>query len=100
MKVNDVQRLVREVNPVVESIRVVQDSFDSPESSTIASAFYDAMTRVLSVQFKRAKGKLDRYDYADVPGELWAEFLSAESKGQFFAARIRPLYTGTRIDRG
>jgi hypothetical protein len=90
---------MREANPATTTTTTtIPDSFESPESSTIASACYDNATAVLSVQFKRAKGKLDRYDYT-VPPELWAEFVAAESKGQFFAARIRPLYPGVHIQR-
>jgi hypothetical protein len=75
----------------------VPDSFESPESSTIAGASYQDGT--LSVMFKRGAGARERYDYSGIPAELWAEFVMADSKGQFFGARIRPLYRGTKIVR-
>lgn len=76
----------------------VPNSFESPESSSIASAHYDPETETLSVHFKRGK-TIARYDYPKVPAGVWAEFAQADSKGTFFGARIRPLYEGTRIER-
>lgn len=77
----------------------VPDSFESPESSTIAGASYDANTLTLMVTFKRKGDIRERYDYPGVPASLWKEFTLAPSKGQFFGARIRPLYQGTKIVR-
>jgi hypothetical protein len=68
------------------------DSFESPESATIASATYNTETQMLTIYFRHGAG----YDYAAFPYPLWRDFTQADSKGSFFAARIRPLYTGRR----
>jgi len=71
-------------------------SFDAPESSTIASAHYFSDQRVMVVEFKRKpKDKTaERYTFGGVPPELWAEFLTSDSKGRFFTTRIRPNFAG------
>lgn len=91
-------RAVKADNIVHVEMRV-PDSFESPESSSIAGASYEEGSQTLSVTFKRARDARERYDYPSVPAELWAEFVMATSKGEFFAARIRPLYKGTKIVR-
>lgn len=83
---------------IIRAGKDVPDSFESPESSTIISACYDSATETLSVHFKRKSGA-KRYDYPKVPAQLWAEFAQAESKGQFFGARIRPMFQGILIER-
>lgn len=99
-KVNDVSpRKVRQTMQESNiAVTVAPSMFESPDSSTIASAEYDRTTQVMSINFKRARG-LDRYDYDRIPEELWSEFVAAESKGQFFSARIRPVYEGRKITR-
>ena len=77
----------------------VPDSFESPESSTIGGGSYDSETQTLSVMFIRKGDVRERYDHVGIPPQLWAEFVMAESKGQFYNARIRPLYKGTKIVR-
>lgn len=70
-------------------------SFESPESSTIAGAFYDH--GIMVVLFKRGPGRdNDRYDYRDVPEVIWQEFVAAGSKGAFFTQQIRPHYQGRK----
>lgn len=65
-------------------------SFSSPESSNVAGAEYDPSTQQLTVTFKTGKS----YGYAPFEEKLWVEFEQAESKGGFFAARVRPFFTG------
>jgi len=54
-------------------------------SSDLASVGYDERTRVLEIEFH--SGGI--YRYLDVPKEIFDALLAAESKGRFFAARIR-----------
>ena len=63
------------------------------DSSSIASAGYDAAARVLEVEFKN--GGL--YRYRDVPREIFEGLLSAASKGRFFLERIRGKYDYERV---
>ena len=54
-------------------------------SSMIASAGYDATTRVLEIEF--LSGAI--YRYSDVSVDLYEALLSAPSKGRLFHTRIR-----------
>jgi hypothetical protein len=58
------------------------------DSSSIASIGYKAATRELEIEFRESR---DVYRYFDVPGEEYASFMAAESKGtylnQVFKAR-------------
>ncbi len=66
--------------------------FDSPESSTVIRGEYDWDTCQLLVTFKAGS----RYRFK-IPEEMWQEFAMAESKGGYFAARIRPFYLGEKL---
>lgn len=67
-----------------------QDTFDSPESSTIARGVYSYGAQVLLVYFTSGKG----YAYGGVDSGTWEQFRDAKSKGAFFGAFIRPMYAG------
>ena len=54
-------------------------------SSNVKARHYDAASKKLTVQFK---GDLV-YQYAEVPPELWQQWLAADSAGSFFHAGIR-----------
>ncbi len=54
------------------------------ESSMMNTIGYDEATKTLLIVFNSGK----TYEYADVPADVFAEFLDAESKGQFFHAAI------------
>jgi len=61
--------------------------------STVDSSFcdrigYDRRRRVLEVCMKNGSS----YFYAEVPPEIVQDFLAAESKGRFFAQRIKGRY--------
>ena len=55
-------------------------------STSIRRSEYDPDTRTLSVWFV-ASGK--RYDFEDVPNEIYAAFRNAFAKGRFFNDHIR-----------
>lgn len=62
-------------------------------SSAIQDVTYNDQTKVLSVHMQPGtKGGNDRSDYADVPKEVFEEFLKADSKGRFYNTRIRNNY--------
>ena len=50
------------------------------DSSSIASIGYEAPTRELELEFRESG---DVYRYFDVPGEEYAAFMAAESKGTY-----------------
>lgn len=78
-------------------------SFDTPESSTVASGRYDETTGTMFVVFKDKPNPTSgeilfrEYRYDSFPPELWTQFAMAESKGRFFNRNIRPLYSGKRV---
>jgi hypothetical protein len=63
------------------------------ESSNLAAIGYDAESKTLQVDFKNGK----RWQYPNVPAELFAEFQAAESVGKFFAARIKSQFLGVPL---
>lgn len=60
-------------------------------SSQIAAIGHSPELNVLAIQFppKKSTGVSDTYHYQNVPAELFAEFLAAESQGSFFIQRIK-----------
>ena len=58
-------------------------------SSNIGAIGYDGIAQMLKVQFSTGK----TYLFYDVPLEVYDQFLSAQSKGKFFAEHIRSKYT-------
>ncbi|HXI43925.1 MAG TPA: KTSC domain-containing protein [Bryobacteraceae bacterium] len=60
------------------------------KSSVIAEIGYDEETKQLEVVFANRA----RWQYADVPLEVYEAFIAADSVGQFFGAKIRKKYSG------
>lgn len=58
------------------------------QSSNIREYRYDAETKELDIKFKSGE---QAYRYFDVEPETFTEFINAESKGSFFAQRIKKL---------
>jgi len=58
-------------------------------STSIRRSEYDPVTGRLTVWFV-ASGK--RYEYEDVPPEIYAAFRNAFSKGRYFNSHIRDRY--------
>lgn len=57
-----------------------------PSSSTIETATYDPLTRLLIVDFKSGSS----YLYYGIDLELWSKWLEAESAGKYFAVYVKP----------
>ena len=62
-------------------------------------------TAITDIEYEDDHGKLyvrfidgDRYVYVGVPGEVHRSFLSADSKGRFFAYEIRDQYPYNKVD--
>ncbi|GGC77346.1 hypothetical protein GCM10010994_39560 [Chelatococcus reniformis] len=62
-------------------------------SSAVTRAEYDPETRVLRIWFTGSEG---RYDYADVPPQVFEELCRAPSKGRYVNEEIRDLYATER----
>lgn len=65
-------------------------------SSDLATVGYDARAEVLDVEFR--SGGI--YRYHDVPRNIFAELMAADSKGRFFARHIRNHFRHERLRRG
>ena len=62
-------------------------------SSNILSIGYDAKTFTLEIEFKGGAV----YQYSNVPPEVHAQLMSAESHGKFFHANIREEFACQKI---
>jgi hypothetical protein len=65
------------------------------ESSMLREVAYDPETRTLEVEF--TSGGV--YEYHDVPPEVYADLLRAESHGQYFRAHVRGAYPYRRLKK-
>ncbi len=65
------------------------------ESSMIHAIGYDKNKRILEIVFNTGS----TYQYSDVPLEEYQGLLNAESKGRYFLANIRDVYTYRPISR-
>ena len=64
------------------------------DSSAILAIDHDPATRTLGIRFVSGL----RYEYAGVPAAVYAAFLAAPSKGEYFNAAIRDRYPFARAD--
>lgn len=63
-------------------------------SSELRSVGYDDLNRCLEIEFQN----LSIYQYFEVPAEEHTSLMSAPSKGRYFNAHIRNVYSCKRID--
>lgn len=63
------------------------------DSSTISRMGYDDTRKVLSVEFKNGS----RYEYYDLPANIFQQMKAAASKGQFLSANIKGRYRYARV---
>jgi hypothetical protein len=58
------------------------------QSSNITKTEYDTETKKLIVEFKNGL----RYEYDEVPHQLYTQFRMSESQGKFFSGKISKNY--------
>ncbi len=63
------------------------------ESSNISQVGYDAGAQELRVRFNSGS----EYVYSDVPGQVFTDFLAADSKGQFLNQNIKGQYEYSKV---
>ena len=63
------------------------------DSSSLRSAGYDPAAHVLEVEFRNG----GVYQYLEVPGEEFEEFIAAPSKGRYLNAEIKSRYPSRRL---
>lgn len=67
--------------------------FQRIESRVFESVRYDGAERVLTIVFANGAA----YAYHDVPREVFLDFTRIVNKGEYFAKRIRPHFSATRV---
>ena len=65
---------------------------ETPGSSMLARFSYDANEQSLIVEFKHG----GRYEYYDVPEDVFKKMVAARSRGRFFQDHIRDDYEFSR----
>ncbi len=68
-------------------------AYQSVESSNIDQVGYDAETQELGVRFNNGS----EYVYSGVPGEVFADFLDAESAGKYLNQAIKGQYEYRKV---
>jgi hypothetical protein len=58
------------------------------QSSNITKTEYDTETKKLIVEFKNGL----RYEYDEVPHQLYTQFRMSESQGKFFSGKISKVF--------
>jgi hypothetical protein len=64
------------------------------ESSNLILTEYDSETKKLITQFKNGM----RYEYEEVPHNIYAQFRLSESQGKFFNIQISKAFKYKKID--
>jgi hypothetical protein len=64
------------------------------ESSNLKNALYHTDSKNLTVEFKNGV----KYEYADVPWDLFTKFRMAESQGKFFNKEIARSFEYKKIE--
>lgn len=67
--------------------------FQRIESRVFESVRYDNAEHLLTIVFANGAA----YAYRDVPREVFLDFTRIVNKGEYFAKRIRPQYSATRV---
>ncbi len=70
-----------------------------PDSTMIEKVFYDPETKTLDAVFRTKKKDVEgaRYRYRNVPHKVFAEFVLANSLGQFFNKNIKKGYVVEKV---
>lgn len=68
--------------------KTMSDWISTPQSSNVAGFSYDKAAQVLTVEFNNGS----RYDYYDVPENVFEGMKSADSKGKYLNTEIKGNY--------
>ena len=63
------------------------------QSSNVKHTEYDTITKIMLVEFNNGL----KYEYSDVPHQVYTQFRMAESQGKFFSSKIVKTYTHKKI---
>lgn len=67
--------------------------FNEIQSSNIVRTEYDTETSKMIAEFKNGA----KYEYAEVPHKVYAQFRLAESQGNFFNTKISKVYKYNKV---
>jgi hypothetical protein len=65
------------------------------ESSNLKTTIYDTESNTLIVEFKNGF----KYEYDDVPHNIYAQFRLSESQGKFFNTKISKIFKYKKLDK-
>jgi len=65
------------------------------ESSNLVKTIYDSETKKLVTEFKNGV----KYEYDEVPHNIYAQFRLSESQGKFFNSNISKTYKYKKLDK-
>lgn len=67
--------------------------FNEIQSSNIRKSEYDTETKKMIVEFNNGQ----RYEYDEVPHQLYTSFRTSESQGKFFSSKISKVFKYKKI---
>jgi hypothetical protein len=65
------------------------------ESSNLVKTIYDSETKKMITEFKNGV----KYEYDEVPHNIYAQFRLSESQGKFFNSNISKTYKYKKLDK-
>jgi hypothetical protein len=63
------------------------------QSSNVKKTEYDTETKIMLVEFNNGH----KYEYSDVPHQVYTQFRMSESQGKFFSSKIVKTYKHKKI---
>jgi hypothetical protein len=63
------------------------------KSSNVKKTEYDTETKIMLVEFNNGL----KYEYSDVPHQVYTQFRMSESQGKFFSSKIVKTYKHKKI---
>ena len=63
------------------------------QSSNLKKTEYDTETKKMLVEFNNGT----KYEYSEVPHQLYTQFRISESQGKFFSAKISKIYKYRKV---
>jgi len=79
----------------VDEDQLDADEIETPESKNLKRYGYRSADNTLIIEFKNGA----RYEYPDVPRELFDQMRHADSAGSFFAQRVKNDFQAKRLEK-
>jgi hypothetical protein len=72
---------------------------ETPTSSNIARYQYNANERKLTIEFNRASGNCQIYEYENIPMDIFTGLSKAESVGKYFSQYIKGIFNFNKLKK-